>query len=247
MKLTILGGGGGYPEAGGACGGYLLEYDKFKLLIDPGYATFPKLSSVVGDASVDSVLITHGHPDHCSDLNPLLRSRILGDISFPPLPVYSVPGATKSVISLDSQSMLENSYELHEFSAGTSFRIGDLLVETRSLPHFIPSVGIRITGGGKVVSYTGDSGFSSELEDIARGADIFLAESTYVDEVDEEDKGGLSSASISGWVASRAAVGKLILVHIWPGTDRNDLLTSARKEFSSPIEVAEPGKVVVVD
>ena len=38
MRLTVLGGCGGWPAAGLACSGYLVEHDGFRLLIDPGYA-----------------------------------------------------------------------------------------------------------------------------------------------------------------------------------------------------------------
>lgn len=36
MRLTVLGGCGGWPAAGLACSGYLVEHDGFRLLIDPG-------------------------------------------------------------------------------------------------------------------------------------------------------------------------------------------------------------------
>jgi ribonuclease BN (tRNA processing enzyme) len=79
MRLTVLGGCGAWPAAGLACSGYLVEHDGFRLLIDPGYATLPRLLAVVDAAEVDAVLVSHGHPDHCADLNPLLRARALRD------------------------------------------------------------------------------------------------------------------------------------------------------------------------
>ena len=36
MRLTVLGGCGGWPAAGLACSGYLVEHDGFRLLIVPG-------------------------------------------------------------------------------------------------------------------------------------------------------------------------------------------------------------------
>ena len=68
MRLTVLGGCGGWPAAGLACSGYLVEHDGFRLLIDPGYAVVPRLLAVVDAAAVDAVLVSHGHPDHCADL-----------------------------------------------------------------------------------------------------------------------------------------------------------------------------------
>lgn len=43
MKLTVLGGCRGWPAAGQACSGHLVGHDGFRLLLDPGYATLPRL------------------------------------------------------------------------------------------------------------------------------------------------------------------------------------------------------------
>jgi glyoxylase-like metal-dependent hydrolase (beta-lactamase superfamily II) len=75
--LRLLGGCGAWPAAGQACSGYLIEHDGFRLLVDPGYATVPQLLRHLPAAGVDAVLVSHGHPDHCADLNPLLRARRL--------------------------------------------------------------------------------------------------------------------------------------------------------------------------
>jgi hypothetical protein len=40
MRLTVL---GAWPEAGQACSGYLVEHGGFRLVIDVGYATVPRL------------------------------------------------------------------------------------------------------------------------------------------------------------------------------------------------------------
>src|SRR5882724_7923726 len=77
VKITVLGGCGAWPAAGQACSGYLVEHGGFRLVIDPGYATVPRLLELVPAAAVDAVLVSHGHPDHCADLNPLLRARTM--------------------------------------------------------------------------------------------------------------------------------------------------------------------------
>ena len=101
MRLTVLGSRGAWPEAGQACSGYLVEHDEFRLLVDLGYAVVPRLQEFVAVGRVDAVFISHGHPDHCADLNPLLRARVLRDDVLPPLPVYAPPGALDAVLALD--------------------------------------------------------------------------------------------------------------------------------------------------
>jgi ribonuclease BN (tRNA processing enzyme) len=72
MRLTVIGGSGGYPGGGRPCSGYVVEADGFALLVDPGYGVATALS--IGDGlTFDAVLVSHAHPDHCADLNPILR------------------------------------------------------------------------------------------------------------------------------------------------------------------------------
>jgi ribonuclease BN (tRNA processing enzyme) len=74
MRLTVIAGSGGYPGRGRPCSGYLVDADGFALLIDPGYGVATALSlDRVGE--FDEVLVSHADPDHCADLNPILRAR----------------------------------------------------------------------------------------------------------------------------------------------------------------------------
>src|SRR5690242_16833002 len=159
MRLTVLGGVGAFPSAGGACSGYLLEHDGFRVLIDPGYAVLPKLLTMMAAEDLDAVLVSHGHPDHCADLNPLLRARAMTDDTPPPaLPVYAPPGAVDRVLAMDNPRMMEPACEPHPFEPGAEFEVGPFRVRTWSLPHFVPNAGMRLAAGGRVLAYTGDTG-----------------------------------------------------------------------------------------
>lgn len=244
MRLTVLGGDGAFPSPGGACSGYLVEHEGFRLLIDPGYATFPSLVKSVRADQVDAVLVSHGHPDHCADLNPLLRARSWGADRVPPLPVYSLPEALGAVLGLDRPGLLERAILRHEFDPGDHIRVGPFRIATWSLPHFVPNVGVRLSAGGEVLAYTGDSGPSPSLVPLAEAADLLLAEATYVDEVDEDDRLYLSSALQAGEVARRARVRRLLLTHLWPGTDRDELEHAARQGFSGAAAAVSPGMTI---
>src|SRR5947209_10669938 len=158
MRLTVLGGTGGWPAAGTACSGYLIEHDGYLVLIDPGYATFPRLLEHCDASAVDAVLVSHGHPDHCADLNPLLRARALAERPAPPLPVYAPPGALDAVLALDRPGMLDDAFDLHEFVPGAAFDTGPFAVRSWLLPHWEANAGLRLHAGGTVLAYTGDTG-----------------------------------------------------------------------------------------
>lgn len=244
MRLTVLGSCGGWPEAGQACSGYLVEHDGFRMLLDLGYAVLPRLLEHLTAAQVDAVLISHGHPDHCADLNPLLRARTWSDDPAPPLPVHALPGALDAVLALDGPGELASGYVLHEFTAGSSLDIGPFHVQTRLLPHWLPNAGMRLAAGGGVLTYTGDAGPSEDVADLARGADLLLAEASYVDRVPEARRPYLSSARQQGRQAAKAGARQLLLTHLMPGTDTAAARAAALDGYDGQAAVATAGLVL---
>jgi ribonuclease BN (tRNA processing enzyme) len=243
MRITVLGGCGAWPEAGQACSGYLVEQDGFRLLVDAGYATVPRLLERVPAEQVDAVFISHGHPDHCADLNPLLRARALGDDPPPPLPVFALPGALDAVLALDHPRMLADAIALREFRAGDRLDIGPFRAQTCLLPHWVPNAGIRLTAAGQVLTYTGDCGPCPEVVALARRADLLLAEATYAGQVPGDSRLYLSSAADAGRQAAEAGARRLLLTHLWPGTDPAAARAAAAGGYDGEIEVATPGLV----
>ena len=238
MRLTVLGACGAWPEAGLACSGFLLEHAGYRLLIDAGYAVAPQLLRHVDATDVDAVYISHGHPDHCADLNPLLRARALRDEPAPPLPVYALPGALDAVLALDRPGMLDAALDLHPLRPGEPLRIGPFAGEIRLLPHSRPNAGVRLTAHGEVFAYTGDAGPHPDTVELARDADVFLAEASSVDNVPED--GTLNSAREVGRQAQAAGVKQLILTHLLPGTDPQAAVDAATAGYDGPVRLASP-------
>jgi ribonuclease BN (tRNA processing enzyme) len=243
MRLTVLGGCGAWPAAGQACSGYLLEHDGFRLLIDPGYAIVPRLLERIDAADVDAVLVSHGHPDHCADLHPLLRARVLRQVPAPALPVHTLPGAVDRVLGLDGPGTLQGASAVVEFAAGDQFDVGPFQVQTWQLPHWVPNAGVRLAAAGRVLAYTGDTGPSPALVELARGADLFLAEASYPKQVPAGAADYLSSAQRAGEDAARAGASRLLLTHLLPGTAPGLAEDAARAAFAGEVGVARGGLV----
>ena len=241
MRLTVLGGSGAWPAPGGGCSGYLVEHEGFRVLIDPGYATVPRLLELLPAAELDAVLVTHGHPDHCADLNPLLRARVLGG-GAPALPVHALPGSLDAVLALDQPPMLDGSYELHDLAA--TERIGPFAVRSAGLPHFVPNRGVRLTAGDAALAYTGDAAAADAVVPLARDAAVFLAEASFVDTVPERQRAGLNTAAEVGRQAAAAGVARLVLTHLFPTTDHEAARAAAAASFAGPLDVAVPGLAV---
>ena len=243
MRLTVIGGSGGHPGRGRPCGGYIVQVEGFGLLIDPGYGVATALS-MAGAPSFDAVLVSHAHPDHCADLNPILRGRQFADDPLPPLPVHALPGALDAVLALDRPEVLEGTYKLRKLEPGKARRVGPFDVASALLPHPRPNLGFRISVAGSSLVYTGDCGPSETLVTLAEDADVLLAEATFARIVPPENVGALSSAADVGREAAAARVGRLVLTHLMPATDEVDSMAAAAQAFSGRIEVAVPGLVI---
>jgi ribonuclease BN (tRNA processing enzyme) len=243
MQMTVLGGGGAWPTPERGCSGYLIDQSGFRLLMDPGHATVPQLLKSVPARAVDAVFLSHSHADHCADLNPLLRARHLSEDPPRALPVFAAAGAADAVLAMDGQ-MLAEDYVLREFSPGDQLTIGPFQLTTRSLSHFVPNVGVRLTAGNVAIAYTGDGGADAHVVGLAAGARLLLAEATFADHVPEPSHGRLASARQAGEHAAAAQVGQLVLTHLLPDTEPDAAVDAARRTFGGPISVAVPGLAI---
>jgi ribonuclease BN (tRNA processing enzyme) len=221
-----------------------MEHDGFRLLVDPGYAVVPRLLGMVAAEEIDAVLVSHGHPDHVADLNPLLRARYMSETPPSRLAAYALPDALAPVLALDQIRALKDACEIRGFEAGEAFRIGPFEIESRLLPHSIPNAGLRISADGKSITYTGDAGPSDDLVELATGTDLLLAEATYVEAVPSGNTGVLNSAVEVGRQAHRARAARLMLTHLMPGTDPEASRAAASRSFDDWIAVATPGTIV---
>jgi ribonuclease BN (tRNA processing enzyme) len=249
MKVTVLGGAGAYPTAHQGCGGFLVEHDGFRLIVDPGYATIQRLLALVDAADVDAVWVSHGHPDHCADLQPLLRARALLTPPTAALPVYAPLGSLATLLALDQPNTVDNAYVLHDVADGDAFEIGPLDCTARDLPHMVPNLGIRISARAAaptVLAYTGDCGPSPIVAELATGADLLIANATHPETVPEMRAAYLSSARQAGAWAQSAQAKALLLTHLWPGTDPDAAFAAAAETFDGPVEVATPGLIMIL-
>ncbi|HEX4791074.1 MAG TPA: MBL fold metallo-hydrolase [Actinospica sp.] len=250
MKVIVLGSCGAWPTEGAACSGFLVEHDGFRVLVDAGYATFPKLLAHAEPAAVDAVLITHGHPDHCADLNPLLRARYLAVAGpAPRLAVYAPRHALDAVLALDRPGMLDDAYELHEIEPGADkgFEVGPFAVQARLLPHWVPNLGFRLTADAGALAYTGDAGPDPAVAELAADTDLLIAEATHPEDADmsPDEAGYLTSAAQAARQAVAAGARALLLTHLWPGTDEQRALRAAAASgYAGELDVAREGAVV---
>jgi len=56
----------------------------------------------------------------------------------------------------------------------------------------------------------------------------------------------LGTAREAGLQADAAGTGRLVLTHLWPGTDPESSLAAARAGYAGPIDVARGGLTVAI-
>ncbi|MFI7034397.1 MBL fold metallo-hydrolase [Microbispora rosea] len=216
-----------------------MDWDGYRLVLDLGYATLPRLLAHWPDGAIDAVVITHEHPDHCIDLHGLFRMRLYGDTGAPKLPLYCPPGVLDRIGGLEPDVDLHAVFDVYPLPG--SYRAGPFDLTGLSLPHYVLNAGIRLEAGGIALAYSGDTGPTPLLAELGRGADLFIVEATDRDgETSRPARNLLTSAEAGHW-ASRAGARRLMLTHFWPGNDRGASVAAAQLAFGGVVLAAEEG------
>lgn len=253
MRLTILGCSGSFPGPNQAASGYLVEADGFTLGVELGNGTLAQLQTVCDPFDLDALVLSHLHPDHCADFTALTVLRRYHpappfDVYEHRLPVYAPEQAPSRLAHAYAASAeerrtadLSDVYEFHPLESG-QFRVGPFELTAMPVDHPVAAYGVRLQYQDRTLAYTGDTGPCPELDKLSAGVDTLLAEASWTDAPDRPAGVHLSGRQ-AGELAARADVGRLLLTHVAPWTDRHAVLDEARAEFAGPTELVGQGAV----
>jgi ribonuclease BN (tRNA processing enzyme) len=243
FEVVVLGASGTFPKPGGACTGFLVISGESKVWIDAGPGTFANFQRHAAASELTALVISHTHLDHILDLYSLYYAIRYGPGAGGPrgLPVYAPPGAEEHLSRLVSASTdserFGGYFTFREVEPGKSVQIDPFQFVFAWATHPVPTLAMRIEAEGRTLAFTADSGPSPALVDIARGADVLIAEATLQAE-DARAKQVHMTAEEAGMTARDAGVGRLILSHIVPGLDPLVSLEQACRHFSGPTSAA---------
>jgi ribonuclease BN (tRNA processing enzyme) len=102
-----------------------------------------------------------------------------------------------------------------------------------------------VGAAGRTLAYSGDTGISPGLVAAATGADLLLCEASVTDGRPHPPDLHLTGRE-AGEHAARAGVGRLLVTHVPPWTDRDRVLTEATEAFGGPTSLAAAGEVYEV-
>lgn len=225
VKLTVLGSGTCVPHRKRGSSGYLLSFDAGSALFDCGNGTVWKLEKTGADyLGIDNVFITHFHPDHTSDLIPLLfatkhpygrkREKTLG--------IWGPEGFPEFVEKLQApyrEWVRPKLVEIREMGKKKR-EIGDLEIKTFKTVHTENSIGYVVRSEGRKIVYTGDTGYFPGLRKLASEADIFITECALPD---SEKMAVHMTPSDIAEILRESSPKKIVLSHLYPSMDQRDL------------------------
>jgi ribonuclease BN (tRNA processing enzyme) len=243
VKLTIVGASGTFPGPHSGCSSYLVEHEGFRMLLDVGNGSTGALQEVCGLLGPDAVVVSHLHGDHYLDLITYTYARRYHPDGQPPvLPVYgpsNIRHTIGSAYSKNVDELLSSVYDFHPVERNQICEIGPFEVDLRTVNHPVETYAMRISAGGKTLAYSADTGVCEELVGIAKDADLFLCEASYLDGDENPPHVHLTGREAAEH-AVKADAKRLVLTHLVPWGDEARTLAGAKSMYDGDISVARP-------
>jgi ribonuclease BN (tRNA processing enzyme) len=280
--------GGPLPSKGRAQSSNLLVVNGTLYLIDAGDGATRRIVQAGHDfRKVGKIFITHPHSDHTAGLATLLVSAWEYQRR-EPIDIYGggVEALVKGAIAYltpnaeirwaeGKKASMADLFHGHDVGPGLVYQDANVKVTAVENTHFnfppgsppagkYKSFSYRFETPGRVVVFTGDTGPSEALTELAKGADMLVTEVTAVEDViDVFKRSGTWDVKTpdeqAGWIrhmkeehvtpedvgkmATKAGVKSVVLTHLSPTTDPEDdykrYADGVKKVYSGPVAVAK--------
>ena len=242
-ELIVLGSGTGIPSLRRGSPGLLLLSQSTRILIDSGSGTLRKMLEVgVTYRDIDMILYTHTHPDHVSDLVPILfackyaelpREENLLCVGGPGFRTYFEKLKNLYGHWIEAQTYKLTIKEIPQ--DGLLHR--DLKILPKPMAHISESVGYRIEfKDRKSITVSGDTDYCQNIIDLAFEVDLLVLECSFPDGKKVE---GHLTPSLAGRIALESHCRKLLLYHLYPICDQYDILKQCRQAYQGKVLLAE--------
>lgn len=243
MKVRFLGSGDAFGAGGRFQTCIHLESSTAQVLMDCGASSLIAMRRFgVDPSAIDAVILSHLHGDHFGGV-PFLILHGQFTRRARPLVVVGPRGVEARVreameVFFPGSSQIERQFDVRftELTDQKTLLLGSISVTPFGVVHASGAApfALRVAGDGKIVAYSGDTEWTDSLIDVARGADLFIAEAYFF------DKAVKFHLDLATLLRHRAELDcrRLIVTHM-----SEDML---RHCAALEVETAEDGKVVDV-
>ncbi len=251
MRFTVLGSGTTLPDADRGPAGFLVQAEGRSILVDGGSGTLQRLKRAGVDArELDGGVYSHRHVDHTGDLVPLLFTLKVG-IDRPRTRDYPIwggqgfQGFLSALLGVYGQWIQGTAWstvvtELPLDGPGEALLPGGVLLRTLPANHAAGALHLRFEHDGRSVTFSGDTGASPALAELAEATDLLVCECAY--DGPEDYDGHLYAELIRDMVA-QARPAQVWLTHMYPQVDPERALRVVR-EAGAPVIRARDGQSV---
>jgi ribonuclease BN (tRNA processing enzyme) len=291
-RLITLGTRGGpTPGPGRAQSSNALIVNGTIYIVDAGEGVTRRLVRAgLAIRDIENIFITHAHSDHTGGLGGLLAA-VYDSYRTKPLNIYGPPGTVASVKGLVDYLTVSSDIRISDgthsipvsrlFSGrdrgtGTVYRDANVKVTAVENTHFhfpsgspaygkYKSYSYRFEASDRVLVFTGDTGPSEAVTELAKGADVLITEVTYLSPEEaiaqqirtgqwarrtpaeqasylrHNEREHLTPEEV-GKMAAHAGVKTVVLSHLPATADPNDdymrFIAEVNKNFTGPVLVA---------
>jgi ribonuclease BN (tRNA processing enzyme) len=288
--LTLGTRGGPLPTVERAQSSNLLIVNGALYVVDAGPGVMRRLTRAgISIRDIDNIFITHAHDDHTGGLGELLTVEYDFNRT-KPVNIYGPPGTETLVKALMVELTVSSDIRIsdgtrtvpiakvflgHDTKTGAIYQDANVKVTAAENSHFnfppgTPAYGkyksyaYRFETPDRVIVFTGDTGPSAAVTELAKGADMLVSEVTSVDEWKEQQIKSVrwqsmtpeeQAASIRhqseehltpdevGKMAARAGVKTVVLTHLPASADPKD----DYKRFGEQVKKSFSGQVLIAN
>lgn len=186
VSVTFAGSGDAFGSGGRLNTCIVVDAPGIRFAIDFGASSLIALNKLgIPHNSIDTILLTHMHGDHCAGVPAMLVDAMLGAKRQTPLTIAGPVGSsaqlqTVSEALFPGMHAMTPKFEITTLELQTleEHTIGDLKVTTYPAIHTPQTnpTSMRVEVAGKVIAYTGDSAWNEHIPTLARDADLFICE-----------------------------------------------------------------------
>ena len=244
MEITFLGTGVALPQKDRVQSGMIIDVEGRPILFDCGCGILNRIQEAGFEhTAVDTIMLSHLHLDHVSDLLGLLKANWLSGKTW--ARIYGPRGTEKWIAAQeDAYGYFMDKLELdiREIAPGEEFTPAGFECEILAgkAEHDVPALAYRLNCADGDIAISGDTTPSREVLDLAAGADLLVHECSYPfgGNADIHTTPDALASLIEEY---REEIGTLCLTHFYPAMQGHE------KETVSYLEAYFDGEILIAE